>query len=254
MDSAPWISLALFALALAGAYYLLLPLVVLWSQRMRADAEIVSFDPSITPPPSWVSDYFGAADSRLSAIGFRRLASLALPNPMANTSAVIQIYVNEESNDAALVSAVIGGPPAAPAAIRVHYLEFITRFRGSPRLVETNNSSIVSAFGRPPQKMAFRFPHVQDVVRLYKLHQTLLRNHAAGLIKTLRVLEEFRGDAVAYLRQAVFLEEFQGQEAIGYLRRDANANSWRPNLEGCVPYGLETTMAGETDTAGTHKA
>jgi hypothetical protein len=233
VDSIPWRELALIVLALAGAYYLLLPLVVLRSQRMRADADIVIFDPAAAPLPPSLAAYFDGAASRLADVGFRRLANLAIPKALTNARAVLQVYVNEQSSDAAIVNAVFGGPTAAPAAIQVQYVEFISRFRGSSLLLlETNSNPVVGVFGATPQRLTFRFPHVQNVGALFGLHQTLLRKHAGGMRKTLRVMEEFGGDAVAYLRQAVLLEEFQKQEATGYLRRDVTGDCWRPTFKG----------------------
>lgn len=228
MDSISFREIALTIGGLAAAYYFLLPLAV--RLRMRGDVEIVPFDPEgVWPTPTSLSGHFEETDRSFSAIGFRRLASLALPHPMQNVSMVVVIYINEQSGDTASVTEAIGGPSGS---IRIVYVEFTSEFCGSsPRLLETNNNWACGTFATVPEKLRFRFPHIRDVAYLYRLHQSLVRRHAYGLRKTLRVIEEFRGDAVAYLRQAM-IEEYQMQETTGYLRRVEADLCWRPTLKG----------------------
>lgn len=218
---------------LAAAYFLLIPLLVLASQRFRADVNIVAFDPAATPPPPSLVDFFRGTNVALVELGFRRLGSFVLPDAMPNVQGVLQFYVNEDTRDAALVTALYGTAANAPAAIQLRYTEFLSRF-SSPdvRIVQTNNTDNIGSFKPLPTDLTFRFPQIEYLVTLYRLHQALVQRHAGGRQKTLRVMEEYRGDAVAYLRDVAFLESYQEQEATGYLRYNAAGECWRPTFKG----------------------
>jgi len=230
---ADWPVILLAALAVAAAYYLLLPLLVLAKQRMRADAELLPFDPATAPMPPPLPQFFQNADAALTGLGFRRLGSYGLPDPLPNVQAVLHLYVHEPQRDAALVSSIYGVAADGSTAVRTHYVEFFSRFSGGDvRAIQTNNSSELGSFPARPHNLTFRFPQVQDLGRLYRLHRALVGRHAPGAQKVLRVLEQYRGDASLYLREAVLRESYQEQETTGYLRYDAAQACWRPTVKG----------------------
>lgn len=224
---------ALIVAGLVAAYFLLVPLLILASQRFRADFDIVPFDPAVNPLPQSLADFFRGTDVALVSSGFRRLGSFVLPNAVANVQGVLQLYANEKTKDVALVTALQGKTANAPGSIEVRYTEFLSQFSSSDvRIVQTNNMDGIGSFKSPPTDLTFRFPHITYLVTLYRLHEALVQRHAHGRQKVLRVMEEYGGDAVAYLRDAAFLEPYQDQAAMGYLRYNAAAEYWRLTVKG----------------------
>ncbi len=218
-------------LGLAGAYFLGVPLLILVNQRMPANPEIVEFDDSATLPEV-VSDYFYECEHELTEAGFERVASLALPDPVPNVRAILQIYVNDPKSTACMVTAMFGiaevGPP-----LQSRYVEFVTRFNGGDlEMVQTNNSTDISAFADVPESPAFRFPHVTEVARLADYHEQLVDRTATGTPRSLAVLDEFGGDVVKYLRVKAFKEAYERQVETGYLRYDSGQDCYRPTFGG----------------------
>ena len=224
-------TLAWAVLSLAGVYFFGVPLLILTSQRMPANPEIVEFDDS-TALPEIVSDYFYECEHDLDESGFQRVASLALPDPVPNVRAILQIYINESQSTACMVTAMFGiaevGPP-----LQTRYVEFVTRFGGGDlQMVQTNNSTEINAFADVPESPAFRLPHVTDVSRLADYHEQLVDRTAPGTPRSLAVLDEFGGDVVEYLRVKAFKEAYERQVETGYLRYDSGQDCYRPTLGG----------------------
>lgn len=218
---------------LAGMYYFLLPLLILFKQRFSADVEIGVFDPQKTPPPPSLARYFAETDAELVECGFRRLASLALPAPVPHVIAVLQMYVHDGTRDAALVSVIFGVPEGPAKALELRYVEILSRFRDSDlEILHTNNANQVGSFPEVPEALTFRLPQVTDLRRLFSYHQALLQRHAPRATKCLRVIEEFDGDAVRYLREAAFRESYERHVRTGYLHYFAAQDCWRATVIG----------------------
>jgi hypothetical protein len=100
------------------------------------------------------------------------------------------------------------------------------------RLVQTSNLLTAGCFARLSQELTFRFPHIQELSKLYQLHQSLVRLNAVAERKTLEILEKFNGDVAAYLADTVIRDSYRDQETTGYLRYSAIERCWRPTLKG----------------------
>lgn len=199
-------------------YWLVPPLLILVTYKMHGSPEVVEFDPDVTPPPTSVARYFAENRTTLEDCGFRRLASVVLPDPTPNVKAVLELFVNDQNQDAAMVSAffVTGVGAASPPK---RYVEFATEFPGGEfEELQTSNNIIVGAYPDLTKSPTFRFPHVTDVEQLYRLHQALLEREAGGSRKVLLVLDEFGGDVSEYLRVKVFRGCCERHVGTGYLR------------------------------------
>lgn len=215
-----------------AAYFLLPPLLILATQKMAASPELFEYDAQATPPPPAIASYFERNAAGLQACGFRRLSSLALPNAVPNVRAVLELFVNDETLDVAMVTAIFGmaadGPP-----LQTRYVEFMSEFQAHElRMIQTNNNLEVNAFAELPDMPTFRFPHVSDVPKLYRLHQALVERHAPRAAKKLTVLDDFRGDVIQYLQTKVLRECYQRQVATGYLRYDPDRDCFVPTFFG----------------------
>jgi hypothetical protein len=233
MYSWPLIIPIFMIVGLAIAYYFFTPLLILKTQRMNEDFDILPWDPLETPPPDSISRFFQENENLLIEAGFRGMGSYLLPNSTPNTQAVVRFYVHDENRDAALVSAVFGFVPDGSMLMQVNYMEFESRFASDNlNVVQTNNSPLASHFARLPEELSFRFPQVSDTLRLYRLHRLLVKIHAPIERKILTVIEKYGGDAVKYLANEVLLDAYRKQEGTGYLRYSLAERCWRATIKG----------------------
>jgi hypothetical protein len=197
------ISLGTWLLVGVGVYVLLPPLLILFMQKMPASPQLFEYDAATTPPPAAIARYFETNRAGLEASGFRLLSSVALPNPVPNVRAVLELFVNDQTPDAAMVTAIFGVAPNAPP-MQTRYVEFMAEFQAHELLmIQTNNNLEINAFAELPDAPTFRFPHVTDIERLYRLHRALVERDAPGAAKKVAVIDEFGGDVLDYLRTNV---------------------------------------------------
>jgi hypothetical protein len=219
-------------LGIAGAYLFLTPLLILATFKMDGTPDVVEFDPEQKRPPRDVVGFFQRMHDELEAIGFERLAAVIVPSPAPNVRAVLALYVNRETRDAALVSAMWGLAEGAPP-LHTRYVEFMSEFRDGPlEQLLTNNNDEINAFPESPTIPTYRLPHIRKMDRLYRFHQTLVRRDAPETPKKLTVLEEFDGDVCRYLSVGVLREGFQRQIETGYLKYDQAADVFKPTVWG----------------------
>jgi hypothetical protein len=214
------------------AYYFGLPLLIFFTHRCNEDFDIVPWNPLETRPPKAIFEFFHQNDQKLLALGFRSLGDYMLPNAMPNVQAVVRMYIHEANRDSAMISAIFGTMPDQKI-MQVRYVEFVTRFANdNPKAVQTNNSPMPGCYAPVPGKLTFRFPHVRDTIALYRLHQAILKRHAPAGQKTLTVLEQYLGDAVAYLADTVLRGSYREQESLGILRYSPTERCWRATFKG----------------------
>jgi len=226
------IPLGFWLLVGVAGYFVLLPLPILFTQKMAASPQIVEYDAATSTPPRAIADYFARCAAGLRACGFRRLSSVALPDPVPNVRAILELYVHEANRDTAMVTAVFGIVPGTPT-LQTRYVEFISDFpEHELRMIQTNNNLEVGAFPDMPDAPTFRFPHVVDVERLYRLHRELVDHHARTAAKSLPVLDRFHGDVTDYMRTKVIRESYERQVETGYLRYDRDRDCFRPTVSG----------------------
>jgi hypothetical protein len=226
-----WPNLVFAAVSLLAAFYLLVPWLIYFSQRMNGNPRVVLFDLEQTPPPERIAAYFEDAGESLLGLGFEPYSCVALPDPMPNVRALCQVWVHAERRDAALVSAIFGIASNGPG-METCYTELLSRFTDDDlAAVQTNNATMVSAFPVLPNERTFRFPQVRSIGELDRLHRRLLEREAPASRKTVTLLDQFHGDLVAYFRWAL-TESYRKQESTGYLRRREEADHWRPTVKG----------------------
>ncbi len=226
---------AAVCIALAGvvaAWYLLMPWLIYFTQKMNGDPRIVLFDLEKSRPPQRTAHYLDEAGEVLMGLGYEPQPCVGLPDPMPHVKAILQLWIHPEDRDAALVSAIYGTNPQAGASLQIHYVEFLTKFVSSDiALIQTNNTATIGAFPELPNELTFKFPQVQDVGRLQRLHRRLVELHAPRARKTLPLVDEFHSDLPKYIRH-VLAESYRKQEATGYLQPVADSDAWRPTVRG----------------------
>lgn len=233
MDSdVTWPAFGVVAVTGLALYYLLTPWLIYTQQRMTADPRVVMFDLDQQRPPERTAKYLEEAGETLLGLGYEPSPCVALADPMPNVRAVLQVWIQPDQRDAAMVSAIFGVNPYPGGNISIHYVEFFTRFASDEvAVVQTNNTATLSAFPARPSDLTFKFPQVTNVGRLERLHQKLVDRHAPASRKVVALVDQFHGDLKAYLRH-VLTDGYRHQETTGYLRYDDYGCCWRPTLRG----------------------
>jgi len=221
------------ALLLIPAFYLLVPWLVYGTQRMNGDPEIVPLDMSKTLPKK-VTKYLRETSRDLGSLGYESHPCLALPNPMPNVIAVVQLWIHPHRQDAALVSMIFGIDPQANTSLSLFYTEFLSRFDDATvSLIQTNNTGQLGAFAELPEELTFRFPMVTDITQLDRIHQKLAQQHAPRARKLIALYDLYEGNLLKYIR-GVLVDSYRKQEGTGYLQYSENRNQWRPTVWGAM--------------------
>ncbi|MBI1346562.1 hypothetical protein GC163_09770 [bacterium] len=218
---------------LIPAFYLLVPWLIYCTQRMNGHPDIVPLDMSRALPKR-VTKYLRETSRDLSTLGYEGHPCLALPNPMPNVVALVQLWIHPQRQDAALVSMIFGVSEQPNVGINTFYTEFLTRFDDTKvSLIQTNNTSQLNAFPDLPNELSFRFPMVKSITQLDRLHQKLVKQHAPRARKLISLYDQHDGDLMQYIH-SVLVDSYRKQEATGYLQYDENRDDWRPTVWGAM--------------------
>ncbi len=232
MDYSQWPRLIVAGSILVAGFYLLIPWLIYFTQRMNGEPQIVLFDETKNRPPSRVAEYLDDAGETLLGLGFEPSPCVALPDPMPNVRAITQLWIHPERRDAALVSAIFGVSAEAAGNIQTYYTEFLSRYASDDvTLIQTNNAQMISAFAPLSNELTFRFPQVTSVRQLDRLHRKLTERHAPSGRKVVSLHDQHHGDLQAYIRWAL-IDSYRKQEGTGYLVFQEAENSWRPTVKG----------------------
>lgn len=221
--------LALGILALLAFPYAVGPFLVRSTLRFRLPIEVVVVNPRETPMPEDTRQYFDYAYHSLVANGFELLEVMYLPSFVPNVRSLIAVYVNRRTQDSAMSSFMIA--EGAMAGVRKRYVEFVRRYPDDT-LVQTNNSDELGAFPAKPREFTTQFHGLEDVSRLFALHQFLASKHGGARSAYLRIDTEFQGRAADYVARAVLQEGLEEQKKTGYL--GGTATELRPTWKGAI--------------------
>jgi hypothetical protein len=114
--------------------------------------------------------------------------------------------------------------------LKVKYVQFITRFNDET-IYLTSNSKVLSSFPPRPGYHTNKFAGVDNPIRLYEIHQGIVREPSQTHKKTLLLIEEFQGDGEAYQRWSL-KREMEDAANAGCLYLDESSQSYRPTLVG----------------------
>jgi hypothetical protein len=208
--------------------YVLGPIMLRLTLTQQANPEVVPFPIDHPDLPEPVRDHFDTVTTQMARVGFEPISGLALPRQTPNVKAVILLFVNRTTKDAAIATAIYADKLDPP--LQTAYVEIISRYRDGT-LVQTNNSSQMGAFPSKEGATTTYIPSVPQADRLYRIHQALAERSARDAVKVLRLDEEFHGDAVAYMAFAM-REELDGQIETGYMFLSPDGEVFRPTWKG----------------------
>jgi hypothetical protein len=222
----------------AGVIYGGLPLLIRSTLRISAQPEYLNIDLNDPAVPQDVSNYFQSVAEVLAPIGFESVEALSMPRPSSGTTSFFLLMANRLNKDYALVTVMYrctqetdaAGEPTQVSRLATAYTDFFSRFRDGTN-VSTSNVLEVGVFRPLPWNIVARLPMVEDMRRLYQLHQRLLETYDINSSKFLRVEEEYQNDAGAYLAQ-VIREQLNEQVDTGYFYYSKDDDVYRPTLKG----------------------
>ncbi|MDB5392385.1 MAG: hypothetical protein JWM11_8031 [Planctomycetaceae bacterium] len=223
------------ALTVLVLYLFVPPTLIYFLQRFRANPTLIPFDLEQQTPPGEAGRYFMEVDQQFAALGFDRRAALTLPDAVPNVKALLVFYANRRSKDVALTAIMYGlNPVDQTVAMKSSYVEILARFQdGELEALHTNNVRMLGSFPTTPGSRTYRFPHLEDLSRLFELHQKLLERDRPVGRKYIRTDEEFDGDCVAYMH-TVFRETYDRQIGTGYLYFQPSQQVYRPTIKGAL--------------------
>ena len=218
-----------FVLIFVGVLYVGGPLGTYLKLRQSVDPNPIRLDTTRTPLPVAVGNYFDKVEGALRSIGFEPVHDLALPGHMANVAANLRLFVNRENQDSASCTAVYL-KAGSTWKMKVQYVQFVTFFRDETVYL-TTNSGVLSSFPARPLVHNNRFPDVRNPMRLYEIHQGIIRDESQMQKKTVPLLDQFQGDGAAYQRWSL-KREMEDATNAGCFFLDEARHVYRPTLLG----------------------
>ena len=219
-----------FFLLVVVVPYVLGPILIFTIQRFRVPPHIVPLDPVTDPLPPEARQYFSEVFTALTREGFELAGTMGLLDVVPNVQCILALYVQRRTGDQAMSTLIVAKASGAPM-LKSRYVEFVTRFDDGT-VVQTNNSSELSAFQKLPNEHTAKFWEIQDVRRLYHLHRLLLPRFSRSSRPVLLLDRDFGGDVVAYVSKIALEDSFAQQVPTGYLRHCPQG--FAPTIKGAV--------------------
>lgn len=220
---------------LVTAFYLGTPLIILFSQKLSAK-------PLLTPLhmhslDSQLSAFLMEKTTGLYELGFDEPTLLSMPNATPGVKGYLVTLVNRPARDKAMVTCLVGD--GAGAKLQTWYVEFSTRY-DDDSVVDTLNSSELSAFPPGGKTIRTQVPSVTEVAQLYHLHQFVMNRHFPQKRKTLFEPDE----VVKYLHENAFKKAYEEQVQRGWLKLEAGGANYWPTVKGAylMTWGLLPPM------------
>ena len=231
-DSGP---LAIFKskllLVVAGIFvllYILGPVIVWLTQKQAANPQLMDYSSALNQPSFRMLASFC---SIMQSAGFEFAGVFGLVGQTSNVNAYMACVVHRRNKETG--TAIFVHAPTAPAHSKL-VLEFSTRFADQSSIT-TSNSRTPSVLSRADNKPVYKFPAVQDPLRLYHLHQQLVARDKPGFAKDIAP----QGGEAARIVEGM-QEDYRVQLQTGMLKLDYANKFYRPTLLGafCMTWKL----------------
>lgn len=209
-----------FVLAFFGLLLVLVPLALRLTFQYRAKVfpRAVSFDEL----PTQARNFMQPRVKAIAVWGFDLVAYLNLGPIASGTESFMALLSNPHTSEWADVSFVV-----SPRKSR-GYIEFVTHCTDDVQ-VDTNTSAAAPVLFPMPNYHVFRFPQVDDVFTLYRVHRMLVDQNTNGN----RPVLPPRGQEVAELQRR--LERFgPWQQSRGYMYLKSPGSFYRLTWKGAV--------------------
>lgn len=214
-------------LTMAAGYFLLLPLVILATNKVRAVIEPVEIPPQDFPAS--IAAVFETQARALEQIGYQRMAYFRIPTTASGVSARIESYcvmmLNRATGDRAMIAAV-ANVVSGTANVTTQYVELSTRYSNG-RMFDTLNASSLPGFAANPLETKTRVPSVTDPRVLHSLHRFVIARDAI----TARPVTYDQSTVAEHLK-AEHMDSLMEQVRAGRFYLNKARDTFRPTLKG----------------------
>jgi hypothetical protein len=210
----------LFVLWFYGIFLVLSPIVLRIQFRYRAKVEprVVPFEDL----PAEVREFVEPRVASFALWNFDVVAYLKLGSIAARTESFMALLSNPHTAEWAGVFLIISRRKS------VRFMEFMTRCSEEMQ-IDTNTSSETPVLFPLPQHHVFRFPQIEDVFTLYRVHRMLVNEITHGALPVLPPA----GQEVAELKRR--LDRYgPWQQEHGYMYLDAKGENYRLTWKGAI--------------------
>lgn len=193
------------------------------------------FDP--IEPAAMPTDVVNRAkiiSEKLEAHGFRVVEHLYQSGQVTGTTGYVTLLRNEAAGDLASIGHLQA--QCGTTVIRADVVVFCTEFEDGIK-IGTSNVKSPGMWRSNPKHKAFKFPMIQDPVKLYFAHKTLTARFGSNAAPTL----PREGRDVFCFNNAI-LEEYAKQVEYGYYYLDEDLNAFRPTWKGAVLMSWKNTQ------------
>jgi hypothetical protein len=210
----------IYVLWFYGIMLVLAPVVLRVRFRYRANVEPRVISLEELPAPA--REFFEPRVAEFAAWNFELVAYLSIGAVTSGTEGFMALLSNPHTSEWADVSFV------ASKSRNVGCIEFVSRCSEEMQ-IDTNTSAIPPVLFRTRQHHVFRFPQIQDVFALYRVHRNLVTEITHGALPVLPP----PGEEVAELKRR--LERYgPWQEKNGYMYLDADGLNYRLTWKGAI--------------------
>ncbi len=217
-------------MAIVGLLYVGGPFLIYLIHRQSADPQVVRLDATQRELlPGAIREYFQCVEEELRGRGFEPVDDVAVPSQIRSVAANLRLFVHQANQD-------VGGCTAIYSKVgdtwseRLRYVFFSTYFQ-SGNSYGTLNSTVAGCFPKRPHHHTVKFRKVKGAAELYALHQQVIADERSK--KVVPLLDQFAGDAAAYLRWTM-LAEMQDAANSGCLQLSEKAGKYRPTVVGAI--------------------
>jgi hypothetical protein len=220
--------LACVLLLCVVALYVVVPVLVRFTQKHAAQPQYVTFSLDDVTLPREVARDFDALIDRLKPAGFEPVAVIARPRALQNIHTV-QLYLANRRDKVVAGATTFYVTKDGVTRRALFYVWITTRFRDGTVLA-LNNSRQIGSFPPRPGLTTEWLPSVRDPARLYRLHREMVAR--SGLRdKAFPLDEEFGGDAAAY-QATTSAGELDHAARAGYMELSSDGETYRPTWKG----------------------
>ncbi len=210
----------LFVLWFYGIVLILSPIVLRLQFRYRAkvDPRVVT----LADLPAEVREFIEPRVATFAPWNFDVVAYLNLGSIAARTESFMALLSNPHTAEWAGVVFVMSRTK------NVRFMEFMTRCSEEMQ-IDTNTDSTAPVLFPLPRHHVFRFPQIQDVFTLYRVHRMLVNEITHGALPVLPP----PGQELAELKRR--LDRYgPWQQEHGYMYLDATGESYRLTWKGAI--------------------
>jgi hypothetical protein len=209
-----------FVLVFYGILLVVGPIVLRIQFRYRANVEprVVAFGDL----PAEVREYIEPRVATFALWNFDLIAYLNLGRIAARTESFMALLSNPHTAEWAGITFVISRTK------KTRFMEFMTR-RSEEMQIDTSTDSTAPVLFPLPQHHVFRFPQIQDVYTLYRVHRMLVNEITRGALPVLPP----PGQELVELKRR--LDRYgPWQQEHGYMYLDAKGENYRLTWKGAI--------------------